>query len=60
MLKSFGAFLLLFWFLSLLVHAESIQYFFGCGGVAVFVADLAITYLRPNHRHVRARGEIVL
>ncbi len=60
MLKSLGAFLLLFWFLSLLVHAGNIQYFFGCGGILVFMADLAIWYLKGRPRPTSARREIVL
>lgn len=59
MLKSLGAFLLLFWFLSVVVHAGGIEYFFGCGGLAVFVADLAISYLRSNARPASLRREIV-
>ncbi len=60
MLKSLGAFLLLFWFLSLLVHAGNIQYFFGCGGMVVFLGDMAISYWKGNARPASTRREIVL
>jgi len=58
MLKALGAFLLLFWMLSLLVHANGLASSFGIGALAVFLADL-IGALRTRRISRRPRRVVI-
>lgn len=60
MLKSLGAFLLLFWFLSLVVHAGGLAQFFGWSAVAIFVTDLLISPLKLTLKSSRVRRQTII
>ncbi len=57
MLKSLSAFLLVFWLLSVTVHAHVLAPVFGMGAVALFATDLVLSLLRQNRRTARIRRE---
>lgn len=60
MLKAFGAFLLLFWLLSLLVHANGLGHVFGWSALALFAMDILLSYFGGNPRSSKVPGEPLL
>jgi hypothetical protein len=57
MLRAFGAFLLLFWLLSLVVHLHgTVVYLFGISALVLFAIDLLAPFLTTSARG-RMRGE---
>lgn len=53
MLRTFGSFLLVFWMLSLVVHASAIGHFFGWSAFALFAVDGVLSQLSRNTRPSR-------
>lgn len=60
MLRTFSAFLLVFWFLGLVVHLGGLIHLFGMASVALFVMDLVLTSSEARDSVSRARGEPLL
>jgi len=60
MLRQIGAFLLVFAFLSLVVHLDGMVYLFGLGALIVFAADLLKSNADKTSRPSRVRREYLL
>lgn len=58
MLRVFGAFLLMFSLLSLIVHLDGMVRFFGVGGVVLLAIDLLFVNAAAGPRSSRIRREI--
>ena len=56
MLRTFGSFLLVFWMLSLVVHASAIGHLFGWGAFALLAIDGLLSQLSRNSRPSRTPG----
>jgi hypothetical protein len=57
MVRAFGAFLLLFSLLSLVVHLTSMFFVLATGAIAVFAAEGVLGYLSRSSRAVAMRRE---
>lgn len=57
MLRAFGAFLLMFSMLSLVVHLNGTVLLFGVGALAMFVIDLLAARANPDSRSSRMRKQ---
>lgn len=56
MLRAFGAFLSVFWLLSLVVHLNGMIYLFGASALTLFAIDLLV-HLLKSPRSLGKRGE---
>jgi hypothetical protein len=57
MFRVIGAFLLVFWLLSMIVHMDAMAEVFGIVALVCITADLAVGSLR-QHRQARMRAEL--
>jgi hypothetical protein len=57
MVRAFGAFLLLFSLLSLVVHLTAMFFVLATGAIAVFAAEGVLVYLSRSSRAVAVRRE---
>jgi hypothetical protein len=57
MLRAFGAFLVVFSILSLVVHLDGVSSVFGTGALSLFAIDLLLAQFAKNPRPSRMRGE---
>jgi hypothetical protein len=58
MLRAFGAFLMIFWLLSLVVHLDVMARLFGVGALATFAVDLLLAArLAKSERTSKMRGQ---
>jgi len=55
MLKAIGAFLLVFWLLSMVVQASGLEVLFAVAAAVLFGLDLLISYFRKLPRTTRVR-----
>lgn len=59
MLRSVGAFLVIFLLLSLYVHLSTMAEIFGTAAIAFFLADIAHAYGFKQSRHLNMRDPFV-
>ena len=60
MLRAFGAFLVVFSILSLVVHLQALGSVFGMGALSVFAIDQLLAQFVKTPRSSRMRGEPLL
>lgn len=60
MLRPFGAFLLVFTFLGLIVHIEGVVELFGSAAIALFVVDSALAYFGKQANAIKAPQDLLL
>ena len=59
MLRAFGAFLLIFTLLGLVVHISGVVELFGVGALALFGIDLAVTHFAKSANVLKTRGDLL-
>jgi hypothetical protein len=59
MLRAFGAFLLVFTLLGLVVHISAVVELFGVAAVALFGIDLAVTHFAKNANVLKAPEDLL-